>query len=162
MFKNSLTVFYGYDPLILRDLGKEAMGFVGADSYMITIDSPRNKEFLAKWSKKYKDAPLGYRYPTLSTGRAYWAVRFLAEAIKKAGTTDVDAVIKSWEGMTFETPWGQVTMRPCDHQMITPSVGGEVVAKSEFFDFPYVGPATLIPAADITIPPAETGNPRCK
>jgi len=82
-WKAKLGNYFLNDPLILRDLGKEAMGFVGADSYMITIDSPKNKEFLAKWSEKYKDAPLEYRYPTLSMGRAYWAVRFLAAAIKK-------------------------------------------------------------------------------
>jgi len=144
-WKAKLGNYFLNDPLILRDLGKEAMGFVGADSYMITIDTPAT-----------------FRYPTLSMGRAYWAVRFLAEAIKKAGTTDVDAVIKAWEGMTFETAWGEVTMRACDHQMITPGVAGEVVAKSKFFDFPYVGPATIIPAVDITTAPAETGNPRCK
>ena len=161
-WKAKLGNYFLNDPLILRDLGKESMGFVGADAYMITLDTPKNKEFLAKWSEKFKDAPLAFRYPTLSMGRAYWAVRFLAEAIKKAGSTDAEAVIKAWEGMSFETAWGEVTMRACDHQMITPGVAGEVVANSKFFDFPYVGPATIIPAADITTPPAETGNPRCK
>jgi hypothetical protein len=27
--------------------------------------------------------------------------------------------------------------------------------------FPYVGPATLIPREELTVPPEETGNARC-
>ena len=138
------------------------MGHVAADSYMITIDSPENKAFLAKWAEKYKDAPLAYRYPTLSMGRAYWAVRFMAAAIEKAGTTDVEQVIKAWEGMEFQAAWGKVYMRPCDHQMISPGVAAVVEPTSDIFDFPYVGKPTIIPAEAITTPPAETGNPRCK
>jgi len=106
-----------------------------------------------KWAAKYKDAPLYYRWPTLAMGRSYWAVRFLAEAIKKAWTTDVEKVIEAW---------GKVTMRACDHQLIGPGVAAEVQPTSKFFDFPYVGTPTIIPAADITTPPAETGNPRCE
>lgn len=162
-WKVKLADYFLNDPVHIEAVGGEAaVGHVAGDFYMITIDSPQNKAFLKKWSAKYKDAPIYYRWPTLSTGRAYWAVRFLAEAIKKAGTTDVDAVIKAWEGMSYEVPWGTVTMRACDHQMIGPGVVAEVQPTSEFFDIPYVGKPTIIPAEEITTPPELTGNPRCK
>jgi branched-chain amino acid transport system substrate-binding protein len=150
------------DPLVTREVGEGAVGHVAADAYMITIDSPQNKAFLEKWRAKYKDADLPYQYPTLSTGRAYYAVRFMAEAIKKAGSPDVESVIKAWEGMSYETAWGTVTMRACDHQMITPGVAAEVMPTSDIYDFPYVGKPTIIPAEEITTPPDLTGNPRCK
>lgn len=162
-WKVKLADYFLNDPVHIEAVGgKPAIGNVAGDFYMITIDTPQNKAFLKKWAAKYKDAPIAYRWPNLSMGRAYWAVRFLGEAIKKAGTTDVEAVIKAWEGMTYEVPWGKVTMRACDHQMIGPGVAAEVQPTSKFFDFPYVGTPTIIPAKDITTPPEKTGNPRCK
>ncbi|MBI4591811.1 MAG: ABC transporter substrate-binding protein [Candidatus Rokubacteria bacterium] len=59
------------------------------------------------------------------TGEAFvpgWAIQgyigtyFLAEAIKKAGTTDTEKVIAAMEGLTLKTPIGPVTMRAYDHQ----------------------------------------------
>jgi len=161
-WKVKLGNYFLDDPLITQDVGQAAVGHVTADAYMITIDSPLNKIFLDKWSSKYKDAPLAFQYPNLSMGRAYWAIRFMAEAIKKAGSTDAEAVIKAWEGMDFEVPWGTVTMRACDHQLITPGVAAEIQATSDIYDFPYIGKPTFIPAEEITVPPELTGNPRCK
>ncbi len=162
-WKVKLADYFLNDPVHIEAVGgKPAIGNVAGDFYMITIDTPQNKAFLEKWAAKYKDAPVAYRWPNLSMGRCYWAVRFLGEAIKKAGTTDVGAVIKAWEGMTYEVPWGTVTMRACDHQMIGPGVAAEIEPTSKFYDFPYVGTPTVIPAQQITTPPEKTGNPRCK
>jgi len=56
--------------------------------------------------------PLGM----IETGHA--AVLAYAAAIRKAGKTDTDAVIKALEGLTFDTAKGPVTFRPEDHQAI--------------------------------------------
>jgi len=40
----------------------------------------------------------------------------MTEAIRKAGTTDTENVIKALEGLRVETPIGGVTFRPSDHQ----------------------------------------------
>jgi len=162
-WKVKLADYFLNDPVHIEAVGGQAaVGHVAGDSYMITIDSPKNRAFLKKWAKKYRDAPMPYRWPTLSMGRCYWGVRFMAEAIKKAGTTNAEAVIKAWEGMSYEVPWGTVTMRACDHQMISPGVAAEVMPTSEFYDFAYIGAPTIIPAEEITTPPELTGNPRCK
>jgi len=162
-WKVKLADYFLNDPVHIKAVGgTPAIGNVAGDFYMITIDSPQNKAFLKTWETKFKDAPLYYRWPTLSSGRAYYAVRFLAAAIKKAGSTDIEKVIKAWEGMSYEAAWGKVTMRACDHQIIGPGVAAEVQPTSKFFDFPYVGTPTIIPAEEITTPPGKTGNPRCK
>jgi branched-chain amino acid transport system substrate-binding protein len=151
------------DPIRMEAVKDAAIGSVTADSYMITIDTPANKAFVEEWHKVYKDREIGLQYPTLSVGRCYWAIQWLGDVIKKAKSTDAAKIIKAWEGAAFEMPWGKVTMRACDHQMITPGVVGVIQAKSEFFPgIPYVGKPFIIPAEDITVPPAETGNPRCK
>jgi len=150
------------DPLRMQVVKDAAIGHVTADSYMITVDTPENKEFVKKWHEAHKNMGIGFIYPDLSMGRCYYGIQWLADVIKKAGSTDADKIIPAWEGMSRDMPWGKVTMRSCDHQMISPGVAAVIQAKSEFFDFPYIGKPTIIPAEDITVPPAETGNPRCK
>ncbi|MBM4332260.1 MAG: branched-chain amino acid ABC transporter substrate-binding protein [Deltaproteobacteria bacterium] len=150
------------DPIRLQIIKEAAIGHVTADSYMITIDNPENKKFVQEWYEKHKGLDLGFWYPDLSMGRAYYAIQWLAEVIKKAKSTDAEKIIKAWEGMSFNPPWGKVTMRACDHQMITPGVAAVFQEKSEFFRFPYIGKAIIIPEEELTVPPAETGNPRCK
>ena len=130
---------------------------------MVTIDTPAHKAFVEEWHKVFKDRELGYQYPVISMGRAYWAVQWLGDVIKKAKSTDVEKVVKAWEGAEFQMPWGKVTMRACDHQMITPGVAAVIQPKSTMFPgIPYIGNPSSIPADEITVPPAETGNPRCK
>jgi branched-chain amino acid transport system substrate-binding protein len=82
---------------------------------------------------------------------------FWAEAVKKAGSTDVDAVIKAWEGLSYDSPTGVWTMRACDHQAQMPFWSAEIVKESKFFKHAYVGTATMIPAKEAEIPCAETG-----
>jgi len=161
-WKIKLGSYFLDDPLITQDVGQAAVGHVTADVYAPTIDSPPNKAFLEKWRARDKDAPLVFKYPNAIMGKIYWAIRFMAEAIKKADSTDAEAVIKAWEGMSFEVPWGTVTMRACDHQLITPAVVAEVEALSDIYDFPYMGRPAIIPAEEITVPPELTGNSRCK
>jgi branched-chain amino acid transport system substrate-binding protein len=44
------------------------------------------------------------------------ATTFLAEAIRKAKSTDTEKVVEALEGLTVETPTGPVTIRAADHQ----------------------------------------------
>ena len=46
----------------------------------------------------------------------YWTFQFLVEAIKKAGKTDVEAVVNALEGLTLNLPQGPCRIRPFDHQ----------------------------------------------
>ena len=48
----------------------------------------------------------------------YAVAQVLLEGIKKAGTTDVPAVIQALEGMSYEGPTGTEFVRPEDHQII--------------------------------------------
>jgi len=82
---------------------------------------------------------------------------FWAEALKKAGKDDVDAVIKAWEGLTYEGPAGTWYMRPCDHQAQIPVWVAEMVKESKFFKHAFVGEPKMIPPKDIEITCEETG-----
>jgi branched-chain amino acid transport system substrate-binding protein len=159
--KAKIGSYYLNDPKVLQVLGDSAVGSIVADTYMLTIDTPQNKAFIDRWRKRNLSPE--NPYPDLTTGRSYQAVMFLAEAIKKAKSVEAEEIIKAWEGMTFDAPIGKVTMRPCDHQMIAPIPVAEILAgPNPYYNFPFVGKPVMIPADKAAVPPAETGNPRCK
>lgn len=157
------------DITTIQPIGKAAVGHMTADAYMITIDTAENREFLKQWREFYPNAPLGYRYPDLSLGRAAHAAMWIGDVIKRAGSLDTDKLIKAWEGAKLKTAWGEVEMRACDHQMLTQGFVAEIMDPEKipqairYFgsEVPYIGPATLIAKDEMTVPPRETGNKRC-
>ena len=52
--------------------------------------------------------------------RVFTMMNMFGDAINKVGKLDVIAVAKALEGATYETPYGTVTMRAEDHQLIQP------------------------------------------
>jgi branched-chain amino acid transport system substrate-binding protein len=158
------------DPNVMKTVGKAAIGHITADAYLSTVDTKTNLAFVKAWRARYPDAPISYKYPTLTVGRCANATMWLADAIKRAGSLDTQKMIKAWEGSRFTTPWGvEVEMRACDHQMQTQGYVAEIMppekipSEIRFFgtEFPYLGKPVLLPKDEVTIPPRETGNKRC-
>jgi len=159
--KAKVGSYYLVDPYALQEIGEAAVGAVTVEIYMLTEDTPQNKAFVERWKKRKIDPD--QPYPTWLMGKAYQGFMFMAEAIKKANSTKAEDVIKAWEGLSFDAPVGRMTMRACDHQVITPISVGEIVAgPGPFYKFPFVGTPIIIPAEKAAVPPEETGNPRCK
>ena len=151
--KQKVFSYYINDEVMVSSLGDDSLilGDMGAEIYALSIPTAKNQEFIAKF---HKDK--GY-YPTWLRGKSYTATLFWAEAVKKAGTTDVPAVIKAWEGLSFDGPAGVWTMRACDHQAQVPYWALEIVKENKYFKHAFIGPATEIPAKDVEVPCAETG-----
>ena len=145
--------YYINDEVTIQALGDDKLmiGNMGAEIYTLSIPTKKNQEFVAKF---YKDK--GY-YPTWLRGKAYIATLFWAEAVKKAGTTDVNAVIKAWEGLSYDGPAGVWTMRACDHQAQVPYWYTEIVKETKFFKHAFEAPAGMISAKEVEVPCAETG-----
>lgn len=87
-------------------------------------------------------------YPPSWAITGYIAVQFLAEGIKKAGSTDTMKVIKALEGLTIQTPIGKQTMRAKDHQATRGQVWG-TTAKVPEYPFPILRPVEYIPAENL-------------
>jgi branched-chain amino acid transport system substrate-binding protein len=167
-WKAKLGNYFLNDPTVLQAVGKAAVGHVTADAYLITVDAPENREFVRAWRAHYPDAPLSYRYPDLAFGRAAYAIQWVADVAKRAGSLDTQSLITAWEGAKFKTAWGEVAMRPCDHQMLTRGFVAEIMEPEKippairyWTEFPYIGAPTMIARDEMTVPPSETGNPRC-
>jgi branched-chain amino acid transport system substrate-binding protein len=158
------------DPLVMQTVGKAALGQVTADAYLSTVDTKENRDLIKAWRARYPDAPVSYRYPTLTCARCANAVTWVGDTIKRAGSLDTEKLIKAWEGSKFKSLWGaEVEMRACDHQMLTQGYIAEIVEPEKIpadfrhfgTEFPFLAKATLIPKDEITVPPRETGNKRC-
>ncbi len=102
--------------------------------------SPNHKAFQEKVAAKSgtTETPM---WPVL----AYIGVNFYAEAVKKAGGTDAEAVIKALEGLTIDTPVGERTINAADHQANTGQFWGPMVDK-EGFAYKVMDPVEYIPA----------------
>jgi len=91
---------------------KQFPGMEGATYYYFAIPkNPVNEWLVANHYTKYKTPPDFFTAGGMSAGIA------IVEALKKTGgDSDTAKLIKTMEGMTFETPKGKMTFRPEDHQ----------------------------------------------
>jgi branched-chain amino acid transport system substrate-binding protein len=151
--KAKFAGYYLSDEETVSAIGESELlvGSIASETYMLTIPTEENKKFIEGY---YKDTKT---YPFWLRGKAYTGTMFWAEALKKAKTDDVNAVIKAWEGLSFKGVAGTWTMRACDHQAQVPIWIAEIVPQSKFMNLPYVGTPIMIPAKEIEVPCEETG-----
>jgi branched-chain amino acid transport system substrate-binding protein len=147
------------DDVQLPQTGQAAVGSFVNSTYLPTINTPQNKAFVERWHKKFKDT--NHPYPASNLGYPYNGAMFLFAAIKKAKSSDAEAVIKAFEGMEYAGLVGKQIMRACDHQIVMPGPVGEIEAKSRIFPFPFPDNPVMIPSDKVAVPVKETGNPRC-
>jgi len=116
---------------------KPLVGHLAAWNYFMSIKSPANTEFIKKWSDYakakgiagHKDKPLT-NDPMEAT---YIGINMWAQAVKKAGSLDVDKVITAMGGQTFPAPSGITsTMDPKNHHLHKSVFIGEIKADGQF------------------------------
>jgi len=101
-------------------------------------ETAAHREYTEKLSKYLKD-----EYPSSWAIQGYTGMQFLAEAIKKAGSTDSDKVSKALLGLTIDTPIGKQTIREKDHQANRGQLYGKTV-KDPRFPFPIIKPSEYV------------------
>jgi branched-chain amino acid transport system substrate-binding protein len=99
---------------------------------------PQHRDYTARLSKYLKD-----EYPSSWAIQGYIGLQFLAEAIKKAGSTDSDKVAKALLGLSVETPTGKLTIREKDHQANRGQLYGKTV-KDPKYPFAIMKPLTYV------------------
>jgi branched-chain amino acid transport system substrate-binding protein len=127
--------------------GDAMENFIGNSRYPFTLDSPQNKSFVKTFYDKHKI------YPDMFDGETYEALEFFLKAVTKAGTDDVDAVIKAWEGLEYDGIEGKFVMRACDHQAVQP---GFMVRAVKDEAYPHLIPKILkVYSGDQIMPPCR-------
>ena len=101
-------------------------------------ETPAHRDYTTRLSKYLKD-----EYPSSWAIQGYIGMQFLAEAIKKAGSTDSDKVSKALIGLTVETPVGALTIREKDHQANRGQLYGKT-AMDPKFPFAIMKPAVYV------------------
>lgn len=139
----------GTDHAGLVALGQEAPeGMYGSSPYHYYYpDTPENKAFVEKFHAEYG------RYPNFAGFNGYITAHLIAEAYRKAGSLDTEAFIDAFEGLSINSPVGQVTMREYDHQLIQPFFIGKTV-KDPGKDYLIATDIVMISGED-AIPPLE-------
>lgn len=90
---------------------KELPGMEGATYYYYEIpNNPVNDWLVKEHFARYNSPPDFFTAGGMAAGIA------VVEAIKKAGSTDAEALIAAMEGMQWDTPKGKMMFRAEDHQ----------------------------------------------
>lgn len=107
--------------------------FLGMDGFTVYYhqlpDNKVNDWLVAEHQKRYGEPPDLFTAGGMSSAIA------VVEAIKKAGSTDTETLIKAMEGMSFESPKGTMTFRAEDHQALQ-SMYAITLETKEGYDYP--------------------------
>jgi branched-chain amino acid transport system substrate-binding protein len=90
----------------------EGDGILIAGNYSQEATTPANKDFLARWGKRFGDTRIVHEIAVSQ----YQGIYLWAEAVRKAGTLERNALLKTLEsGPSIVGPAGTVTMDPKTH-----------------------------------------------
>jgi urea transport system substrate-binding protein len=108
---------------------KPLLGHLAAWNYFQSIDTPANKEFIAKWKafKKSDKAVTNDPMEAHVIGFAMWV-----KAVEKAKSTDPDKVIDALPGIEAPNLTGGVSKMLPNHHITKPVLIGEVRADGQF------------------------------
>jgi ABC-type branched-subunit amino acid transport system substrate-binding protein len=73
-------------------------------------------------------------YPTDGAIVGYYAAKMVIQAMKKAGTAELERVIDALGNIEFEAPTGVIKVRRCDQMALAPVYVGSVKRDPKFRD----------------------------
>ncbi|WP_416900235.1 MAG: urea ABC transporter substrate-binding protein [Minwuia sp.] len=125
-------------PVVAFSVGEEELagidtgplvGHLAAWNYFMSVDTPENDEFIAKWHKfignedRVTNDPMEAHY----IGFKMWV-----QAVQQAGTTDVDAVRQAMYGQTVPNLTGGIAVMNTNHHLSKPVLIGEIQDDGQF------------------------------
>jgi branched-chain amino acid transport system substrate-binding protein len=88
------------------------------------INTPEHRKFRDAYQRRWKD------YPRQGSVVGYSAVYSVANAIRKAGSTDTEKMVDAFRGLEMPTPFGPIVWRPLDHQSTMGAYVGQLAKKA--------------------------------
>ncbi|HXL68658.1 MAG TPA: substrate-binding domain-containing protein [Xanthobacteraceae bacterium] len=135
----------GGNILPVMQLYKEYPGVEGAIYYYWNFPKNEMNQWLVAEHQKRFGTP-----PDFFTAGGFAAAAAVLAAVKAAGSTDTEALIKAMEGLSFDTPKGKMTFRKEDHQALQEMYHFKVKANAQGNDL--LDLVAVIPPADMPIP----------
>lgn len=108
---------------------KPLVGHLAAWNYFESVDTPENEKFIKEWKTYKKDPNAVTNDPMEAT---YIGFNMWVDAVKKAGTTDVDAVEKAMIGQKFPNLTGGMAVMNKNHYLSKPVLIGEIQDDGQF------------------------------
>lgn len=109
---SSVNMAQGYEHL--RFKAPALAGMHVTTNWMHEYQTKRAQDFITRWLKMFPDEP----YIAQESATSYLAVHLYAKAVRLAGSTDQEQVIRALEsGLAMEAPEGPVFMDPATHHL---------------------------------------------
>src|SRR3954466_14814307 len=108
---------------------KNLVGHLAAWNYFQSVKNPTNEAFIKQW-KEYIKSPKRVTNDPMEAhliGFKMWA-----QAVRQAGTTDVDAVRQAMYGQKVKAPSGFVSVMNTNHHLSKPVMIGEIRPDGQF------------------------------
>ncbi len=87
------------------------------------IKTPEHTKFLNAYRKRWND------YPRVGSVVGYTTMYTVADALRKAGSTDTEKLVAALKGLRMETPFGPIIYRAVDHQSTMGAYVGQLARK---------------------------------
>jgi urea transport system substrate-binding protein len=109
-------------------LGEAGVGLVSSQSYFMSVDTPRNKEFLDGFRRMFPNEKL---VDSIAEGM-YNGVHVAALAVARAGSGEWKALNKAFPGLKFSAPQGEIFMADNRHAALNSIIAECANDKGEF------------------------------
>jgi urea transport system substrate-binding protein len=109
-------------------LGEAGVGLVSSQSYFMSLDTPRNKEFVEGFRRMFPNERL---IDSIAEGM-YNGVHIAALALAKARSSDWMALSKAFPGIRFTAPQGDIWMADNRHAALNSIIAECANEKGEF------------------------------
>ena len=125
-------------PVVAFSVGEEELagldtgplvGHLAAWNYFMSVETPENDAFIKKWHAFIKDEKRVTNDPMEAH---YIGFNMWVQAVKQAGTTDVDAVRQAMYGQKVKNLTGGEAVMNTNHHLSKPVLIGEVQADGQF------------------------------
>jgi branched-chain amino acid transport system substrate-binding protein len=125
---------------------------ISPDGWIVTgypwygIQTPEHKAFFLAYHGKYKDNP------RLGSVVGYTMIKAIVAGLAKAKSTEAEAMVGAFRGLSFTSPFGAVRFRPEDHQSTMGAFVGvtkNVDGAGRMVDYRYLDGAAYQPTAEM-------------
>jgi branched-chain amino acid transport system substrate-binding protein len=166
------------DPYLMNELKEDALGLINSAAHSMRVKTAENQDMIRRFHEKHKnDKDFYLWWPFPDCAKQILTTKMFLAGLEKAGTTDPEIFIKTFEGFQWKSPLGSVWyVRPCDHQAILPQYASVIEGGwNPYYNgsirpevkFPWEGedvqefPAEAV-APPSNVPGTSAYNPRCK
>lgn len=125
-------------PVIAFSVGEEELagidtqnlvGHLAAWNYFQSVDTPENGAFIEQWHEFIKDPKRVTNDPMEATAIGF---KMWTQAVRQAGSTDVDAVRQAMYGQKVDSPSGFEIVMHTNHHLSKPVMIGEIQPNGQF------------------------------